>query len=193
MANFSVMNKNQSTSDELLSGVLPEHECDPYYHTYTELSRGESLYTRLETGSKNMLKVLSDIGEENANFRYADGKWPVKGVLGHIIDTERIMAWRALAFARGDQSHYPGFDQDDYIKNANFNDLPLGQLLDDYRIVRKSTISLFRTFSPGMLMKTGMASNCRFSVRALGFIIAGHEMHHIKILKQRYLAALPGR
>lgn len=187
---FTVMNKNQSSAEILLSGELPNNECDPYYHTYTGLSRGENLYKRLETGSKSLLQVYSDIGEENAHFRYADGKWAVKEVLGHITDTERIMAWRALAFARGDQSRYPGFDQDDYLKNANFSDLPLDQLLNDYRIVRNSTISLFRSFTPEMLMKSGIASSCRFTVRALGFIIAGHEMHHIKILNERYLPAL---
>lgn len=190
---FTGMKKDQPSADVLLSGVLHKNECDSYYHTYTGLSRGENLYKRLETGSKSLLQVYSDIGEDNAHFRYAEGKWPVKEVLGHIIDTERIMAWRALAFARGDQSDFPGFDQDEYMNAANFDVLPLGQIISDYRIVRESTISLFRSFSPEMLIKFGMASNCRFTVRALGFIIAGHEMHHLKILKERYLPAIPAK
>ncbi|CAN5148953.1 DinB family protein [soil metagenome] len=185
------MNKNQPSADYLLSGALPENECDVFYHTYTNLSRGVSLFTRFETGRKSLLQIIAGIGEEKSHFRYADGKWSVKEVIGHIMDTERIMAWRSLAFARGDQTHYPGFDQDDYTKAANFDDLQIDQLLNDYRIIRKSTISLFKSFSPDMLMKSGIASNCRFTVRALGFIIAGHELHHIKILKERYLPAIP--
>jgi len=181
------MKSHQQTARELLAGNIRKEEYASFYHSYINLSSGADLFKRLLESKKKVMKITEMLTERKSLFRYAEDKWSIKEIIGHLTDTERIMAWRALAFARGDQAHYPGFDQDDYIKEANFDNVPLKQLIDDYQIVRQSTVSLFKSFSPEMLMKSGIASNCRFTVRSLGFIIAGHELHHLNIIRKKYL------
>lgn len=141
----------------------------------------------LEEGRNQIVKMLQTISDEEARFSYSEGKWTIKEVLGHMIDTERIMAFRALTFARGETHPLPGFDQNSYADAANFNERPLDELINDYRAVRSSTIHLFSSFTDEMLMARGTASGSVFSVRALGYVIAGHEIHHLEILREKYL------
>lgn len=123
---------------------------------------------------------------DKADYAYADGKWTVKQVLGHMADTERVFAYRALAFSR-EAIELPGFDQDVYMANTTFNKRSLEDLANEFKTVRESSLYLFRSMSDEQLLQKGIASGNPVSVRALAYMIAGHEMHHIKILKERYL------
>lgn len=184
------MKTHQPTQKKLLSGNIQGDESAPYYHAYLNLSRGADLFKRLQDGKKNVLTVAGNMTDKQALFRYKEEKWSIKQMLGHMIDTERIMSYRALAFARNEKEKLPGYDHNDYVNEANFDDMSLDHLLNNYCITRDGTISLFRSFTSPMLMRTGSASNCRFTVRALGFIIAGHELHHLNIIRTKYLPQL---
>lgn len=169
--------------------ISPDEYGD-FYSRYIEKSKECELFEQLEYGSRQLTDLLQLINEEQALHRYEDGKWSIKEVVGHMSDTERIMAYRALTFARGDDHSLPGFDQDSYVEAANFNEMSLQDLIDDYNSLRSSTISLFTSFNDSMLEARGTASESEFSVRALGFVIVGHEMHHIEILKDKYLPGI---
>jgi|SRR6056297_67744 len=177
----------ESHSKYLNSPDIQPDEYGAFYSRYIDKSKGASLLDILEGSRKQIIKMLQQLSEEQAEFRYEDGKWSVKEVIGHMSDTERVMNYRALTFARGDSHELPGFDQDSYVEAANFNDVPLDNLLAAYDVVRSSTISLFSSFTDEMLLANGSASGSVFSVRALGFVIAGHEIHHLEILKEKYL------
>jgi uncharacterized protein (TIGR03083 family) len=130
-----------------------------------------------------LLRALSDA---DALQRYAPGKWSVKEVVGHLTDTERIMAYRALRIARGDETPLPGFDENAYVPPAKFDARPLADLVAEFRTVRAATLGLFRGFDADAWRRRGTASGKPISVRALGFVIPGHERHHVEILKTRY-------
>ena len=119
--------------------------------------------------------------------RYAPGKWSVKEILGHLNDTERIFAYRALRISRGDQTPLAGFEQDDYVRNGPFARHPLEDLIEDYIAVRRATISLFRNLDEAAWTRRGVASENEVTVRALAYMIAGHELHHRRILEEKYL------
>ena len=121
------------------------------------------------------------------NYKYAKDKWSIKELLLHIIDTERVFAYRALRFAREDKTDLPGFEQDDYVITSDANTRSKASLLNEYNFQRASTIALFSSFNDSMLMKIGMAGGNPMSVRAIGFITSGHEVHHCNILRERYL------
>jgi hypothetical protein len=133
------------------------------------------------------LVLLRSIPESQGGFRYAPGKWSIKELLGHVIDTERIFAYRALRFSRNDATPLPGYEQDDYIRNASFDDYPLGELADEFESVRRSTLFLFKHLTRDAWMRRGKANEGEASVRALAYIIAGHELHHMQILRDKYL------
>ncbi len=130
--------------------------------------------------------LLRGLSEADALQRYAPGKWSVKEVVGHLADTERIMAYRALRVARGDETPLPGFDENAYVPPAKFDARPLADLLTDFRTVRSATLALFRSFDADAWRRRGTASGKPISVRAVGFMIPGHERHHVEILKTRY-------
>ena len=134
-----------------------------------------------------MLLLLCGRPESDGDFRYAPGKWSLKDVLGHINDTERIMSYRALRIARADQTPMEGFEQDDYVRNAPFAQLSLSDLIEDYIAVRRATISLFRNLDEAAWTRRGVASKNEVTVRALAYVIAGHELHHRKIIEEKYL------
>ena len=123
---------------------------------------------------------------DKASYAYAEGKWTVKQVLGHMADTERVFAFRALAFSR-EAIELPGFDQDVYMEKATFNERSLEDIAEEYRTVRESTLFLLKSLTEEQSKQKGIASGNPVSVRGLAYMIAGHEMHHIKILKERYL------
>lgn len=133
------------------------------------------------------LSLFRGISEEKSLHRYAPGKWSVKEVLGHVIDAERIFTYRALRFARNDHTPLAGFDQDPYIAAANFDARPWSDFVEEFEHVRRSTVLFFRGLTPEQALRCGVASEASVSVRALGYIIAGHELHHVKILRDRYL------
>lgn len=181
----------QEPVSSLLSGNdLSQEEYGDFYGRYIRKSIGENLIARFRDGYKDVTELLQSLDDEQALYRYAEGKWTIKETVGHMIDTERIMNFRALTFARKDTHQLPGFNQDDYVTAANFNETPLDDLMQQYRGVRSATLQLFSSFDDEMLMATGMASGSEFTVRALGYIIAGHEIHHLEILRKKYVVAL---
>jgi hypothetical protein len=130
--------------------------------------------------------LLRGLSETDALYRYAPGKWSIKEVVGHLADTERIMAYRALRIARGDQTPLPGFDENTYVPPAKFDGRPLADLIGEFRTVRAATLALLRTFDAEAWLRRGIASGKPISVRALGFVIPGHERHHVEVLRTRY-------
>lgn len=149
-----------------------------------ELLQAFSNYDRLETLiDQEMLQSLD-------GKVYAPGKWTVKDIIQHIIDTERIMSYRALRFARNDHTILPGFDEDLFSNNAKASQRPLDELLAEFRITRQSTIALFSSFDDEMLHRTGICFNKTVSVIAIGFILVGHPLHHVNIIRERYLPLL---
>jgi hypothetical protein len=166
---------------------IEKGEYAPYYEGYVQLVMGLPLMKVLEKQVSGMKDVFEKLGEKSQES-YAPGKWTAKEVLGHIIDTDRIMAMRALCFARGEQNSLPGFDQDAYITMASFNEVPLDLLLKDYELNRHALLSFIRTLPVEAWQRVGVANHFEFSVRALLAIIAGHSAHHLNILKERYLS-----
>jgi hypothetical protein len=162
-------------------------EFAPYYSRYiTGVPAGDVLGT-LAQQLDDTLALLASVSESQATTRYEPGKWSVKEVVGHVADTERIMAYRALRIARGDRTPLPGFEQDDYVAAANFDARPLAVLVDGLETVRRATLSLFRSFDDEALLRRGVANELEVTPRALAYIIAGHERHHVAILRSRYL------
>jgi uncharacterized damage-inducible protein DinB len=162
-------------------------EYAPYYEKYVSLVPDGNIVETLERQSAETLALLRSIPEEKASSRYEPGKWSIKEVVGHIIDTERVFAYRALRFARADATPLPGYEQDDYARAANFDARTLASLADDFERVRAATVSLLRPLDAEALKRRGTANDNPVSVRALAHIIAGHELHHVGILRERYL------
>lgn len=158
-----------------------------YYDRYVSLVPEGDILATLTRQMEETLRLLRGIDETKAGERYASGKWSIKELVGHLIDTERIFAYRALRFARNDSNPLTGFDQDDYVRGANFDDRALAQLADEFEYVRRSTIKLFEPLSEDAWNRHGPANGDEVTVRALAFIIAGHELHHVNVLKTRYL------
>jgi uncharacterized damage-inducible protein DinB len=131
--------------------------------------------------------LLRSLPASMSTYRYAAGKWSVNEVVGHLIDSERIFAARALRFARSDATPLPGFEQDDYVRNSTFDSYPLGELASELGSVRESTVFLFKHLNEDAWMRRGTANGAEVSVRALAYIIAGHELHHREMLRARYL------
>jgi len=132
-------------------------------------------------------EFLGGLSEEQLLHRYAEGKWTIKEILAHIIDDERIFSYRALRFARNDKTELPGFEQDEYALNSGANERDINDLLKEFGAVRESTIALFDSFNDEALLRSGVASGNVLSVRAAAYHIAGHEMRHVNIIKERYL------
>ena len=141
----------------------------------------------LTTQMSETQALLGALPASVATYRYAPEKWSVNEVIGHLIDSERIFAARALRFARNDPAPLPGFEQDDYVRNSTFDAYPLSELASELEIVRQSTIFLFRHIDEQAWTRRGVANNAEVSVRALAYIIAGHELHHREVLRSRYL------
>jgi hypothetical protein len=161
-------------------------EYAPYYESYIGHVKGDVI-RMLGDQILIMQNILSDIPEEKEDFTYAEGKWTLKEVIGHIIDTERIMACRALRIARNDSTPLPGFDQDTYVSNGDFNKRTLYDLAHEFGVVRESNIILFKSFDEAALKRKGIANEKEISVRALISIIAGHTIHHLNVIKSKYL------
>ena len=164
-------------------------EYAPYYDRYISLIPGNDVLATLATQLPKTVALLSSRGEADGELRYAAGKWSVKDTLGHLTDTERIMAYRALRIARNDRTPIEGFEQDDYVRDGPFADLRLADLLEEFKAVRAATLALFRGLRPADWTRRGIANKNEISVRALAYIIAGHELHHRHILEERYFGS----
>jgi hypothetical protein len=167
-------------------------EYAPYFERYISLVPGADALASLDAQRRETLLLLSGRDESEGNFRYAPDKWSVKEVLGHVCDTERIFAYRALRIARGDETPLPGFEQDDYVRNGPFARVALAEIIEDYIAVRRATLTLLRNLDEAAWMRRGTASKNAVSVRAIAFTIAGHELHHRKVLEEKYFAASRG-
>jgi hypothetical protein len=162
-------------------------EYAPYYDRYISLVTGDDIVSILDRQLPQTLSFLSNLSEEQAGFRYAPDKWSVKQVIGHMIDTERIMSYRALRIGRNDKTAIEGFEQDDYVRFGPFGHVRLADLLEEFGHVRHATVCLFRAFEPEAWLRRGLANQNEISVRALAYVIAGHELHHRRILREKYL------
>jgi uncharacterized damage-inducible protein DinB len=162
-----------------------------YYEKYISLVSGNDILGTLEAQRLQTVQLFAARSERDGNFRYAPDKWSVKEVLGHVCDTERIFAYRALRIARADQTPIEGFEQDDYVRNAPFTQNRLTDLAEEFHFIRSSTIDLFRGLSPDAWQRRGVANKNEVTTRALSFIIAGHELHHRRILEERYFPFIP--
>lgn len=162
-------------------------EYAPYYARYLDAVPDGDLLRLLEDGGDEVLGLLRAFSEERGDHRYAPGKWSVKEVVGHIVDTERVFAYRALRFARGDTTPLPGFDQNHYVTVAGFSRRSLADLAEEFADVRKATVKLFAGLDAPALRRAGVASGHLMTVRAAAWIIAGHEQHHAQLLRERYL------
>ncbi len=163
------------------------NEYPAYYETYIKLVSDEPINDLYLSQLENTMSLLSGLNETQANFQYAPGKWTLKEVIGHITDTERIMSYRLLRIARGDQTPLAGYDDAQYVREGSFNNRFLSDLLKDFSIVRKASHHLILSLHDDTWIRKGVASNQEISVRALAYIIAGHELHHVNIIKKRYL------
>ena len=166
---------------------LSENEYAPFYSSYIKDLGEVDLFEILNGSLKDLLVTLEKVPEEKLLYRYAEGKWTIKELVQHIIDAERVLSYRALRFSRNDTTNLPGFDEDWYVNNSNGNERNFKDLLKEFTNIRNASISLFGSFTPEMMGLTGSANNSDMTVRALGFIIAGHQMHHLKIIKEKYL------
>lgn len=166
---------------------LQTNEYAPYFSTYLQLVDDLELIDGLETTIQDFETFLIHIPQEKQEYSYAPGKWTIKDIMQHLIDTERILAYRALRFARKDQTPLSGFEEDDYAQTAFANQRSFLDLMEEYKAVRKATLFLFASFSEEQFKQIGMASEKNISVMALGFIIIGHQLHHQKVIRERYL------
>ena len=157
-----------------------------FYENYIARIEGNDILATLEDQRRKMLLLLSCRNEADGDIRYAPEKWSVKQVLGHICDAERVFAYRALRISRGDSTPLAGFDENEYVKNGPFPNLGLGELIEDYSAVRRATLTLFRNLDESAWTLRGVANNNPVTVRALAYIAAGHELHHRRILEERY-------
>ena len=162
-------------------------EYAPYYEKYTSLVPDGDVIATLSSQLEVTLSTLRGLTEAQGDSRYAPGKWSIKELVGHMIDGERVFSYRALRFARNDRTPLPGFEQDDYVRAGNFGKRRMSDLADEFEQVRRATLSLLRSLDDEAWLRRGVASDNEVSVRALAYILAGHETHHMQVLRTRYL------
>jgi len=181
------MSEPATTMPAQLTVARPEPgEYAPYYNRYISLIQTSDILVTLDSQRRQMLLLLSGRDESEGEYRYAADKWSAKEVLGHVCDTERIMSYRALRMSRGDRTPIEGFEQDDYVRNGPFGRVPLSEAIEDYIAVRRATLTLLRNLDEAAWSRRGVANKNEISVRALAYLIAGHELHHRKVLEEKY-------
>jgi hypothetical protein len=158
-----------------------------YYHKYINQVKEDDLVIALRNNTSSFLFMLEMIPTEKLDYRYAEGKWTIKEVLQHIIDTERVFTYRALRFARKDNTPLPGFDQDIFAANAKADKRKWNELVDEFTSLRRATELMFGSFDDAQLESAGTATNVSMYVLGVGYIIVGHCIHHMNILKEKYL------
>jgi len=173
----------------LLAGgnVRPEQsEYAPYYGTYVAYVPDGDVVVTLERQFHDTMTRLRNLSEAAAGHRYAEGKWSIREVIGHLTDAERVFAYRAMRFARNDATPLASFDENAFIANSSFDARTVASLCDEWDAVRRASVQFFRSLTPEEWDRSGTASNARMSVRVLALVIAGHERHHLSFLKTRY-------
>ncbi len=163
---------------------------EKYIQRYLDLVPDEEWIDALDTSGGKTFGIFSDLTEEQGFFAYDDGKWTLKELLQHLIDTEKVFAYRAMTFARQDQTELPGFDEELWAKNSYANDRSLENLIDEFSFVRKGSILFFDDLSEEVLQLKGAANGNALSVETIGKLIVGHNIHHLNIIEERYLSKL---
>ena len=166
---------------------LPINEYSEFVATYIKALNDIDLMEELEISLHDFIRFVQNIPMDKFDYRYAEGKWTIKDIIQHIIDSERIFGYRALRISRNDKTPLPGFDENDYVENTNANHRSIQELLTEFSAVRHSNLLLFKSFSEEQLTRLGIASNHTISVRALGFLMIGHQKHHQRVFAERYL------
>jgi uncharacterized damage-inducible protein DinB len=163
------------------------NEYPSFYQSYVDNVKTNNIIKELTDQVLNIQAIISQIPEEKEDYRYAEGKWTIKEIIGHIIDTERVLGYRAMRFARKDKTPLPGYDENFFVANANFQKQTLYSLGHEFAIVREANLALFKVWDEEALGQMGVANNLDVSVRAILFMIAGHATHHINVIKTKYL------
>jgi len=168
---------------------LLKNEYASYFELYISKAQknNTTILDSLEFSNKYFFQLLSDLPNDKHLYAYAKNKWTIKELVSHIIDTERIMTYRALRISRNDKSNLLPFDENEFVKNSNANAISFSALLNEFSLVRQSTITMYQSFNKEQLLRIGKASDVNLSVRALGFILSGHVIHHLQIIEDRYL------
>lgn len=161
-----------------------------FYHGYINRIEETDLIALLQRHQVDSFQFFDSIPDDKWDFRYAEGKWSIKELVQHVIDAERIFAYRALRFARKDQTPLPGFDEDDYAPASKAERRTKNDLVEELKCVTTSTVLLFKSFDEEMMEAEGMANNNKIYVRGIGFVIVGHALHHVNVVKQRYLKTI---
>jgi hypothetical protein len=162
-------------------------EYDPYYERYISLVADSDIIGVLGAQPTRLQDIFTAMPEEKGDFRYAEGKWSIKELLGHLIDGERMFAYRTFRISRGDETPIEGFEQDGYIENAHSNDRSFADLLEEFSLLRRANMIFFKNLTDDAWLRVGTANKVKISVRALIYIMAGHIEHHFEILRDRYL------
>lgn len=170
-----------------MNAEIKPNEYASFYEGYIKKSEGLEIINGLEIGLHKTKTFFETIPAEKLEFKYAEGKWTPKEILLHLIDSERVFAYRALFISRAENATMQGFDQDEFVKNSKANSRAIQSLIEEYTRVRKASISLYSSFSKEIILRMGKANHSNVSIRAIGRIILGHEIHHTIILKERYL------
>jgi len=164
-----------------------ESEYAPYYQSYVNRVSETEILPVLRAQMDDLDVLLGAVTTEQETYRYAEGKWSIREIVGHLIDGERVFGYRAFCIARGEKQNLPGFDQDDYMLTSQYNNIDLEDLLSELRLIRLGNLAMFRTFDEEAWNRLGSANENQVTVRALAFIMAGHMRHHMNVLRERYL------
>jgi uncharacterized damage-inducible protein DinB len=162
-------------------------ELNSYQKTYVNLVNGDDLIAQLEKNKNETIALLSKLPKEKINYRYAEGKWSIPEIIVHIIDSERIFSYRMLCFSRGEKTSLPGYEENDYAAESEASSRSLENIIEEYSHVRNATISLLKSFSEKQYLRKGRANNNDSSVQILSYMLAGHEIHHMNVIKEKYL------
>lgn len=158
-----------------------------YYGTYIDKVPEGNIIEIMLNENKKTMQLLRKVSEEKSAFRYEEGKWTLKEVLGHMIDVERVFSFRAYQFSRKDPQPLPGMEQEDHIEAYNYSGRTFADMLDEFENLRSANTGMFRGFTEEMGMRSGLASGFKFTLRSIAYILAGHEIHHRKFIEEKYL------
>ncbi len=169
--------------------ITPPNDGDypEYFKRYISLVGGEDVLEYFKNQTDSLANVLGSIPSEKLHYSYAEGKWTVADVAQHLMDTERVFCYRLLTFARGDKAEIAGFEEDEYAENVDTRSRTADSIINEYRSVRSATVTLLENLDQEAIGRSGVASGRQVSVRALAYMIAGHELHHLGVIKVRYL------
>jgi hypothetical protein len=173
------------------SNIFPrpvEGDCAPYFFNYIDLVPEVDILTYLHTQRDWFGDWIEGLTPEQAKYRYAEGKWSLAEMIGHVLDTERVFAYRMLTISRGDQNKFPGFEQDDYVTHSIYDSISIAELANEWRAVRSATLNLSRHMNAEMASRVGTANNASFRPLSFPYMMAGHAIHHFNIAKARYLS-----